>query len=429
MKSGTHPSIDAEPSRPGVGIVWLVRLRWLAAAAQLVGLLVLRWNGASTVPRAVFVIPGVVALTNLAANRWAERIGYGSVATALLALDTLLLTLFLAATGGVLNPFTIFYLVQITLSALVLSTTATWGIAILSAAGFGSLFFAVTGSGSPQAQHMYLMMADHLRGMWVAFLSAATATAAFVTALRRALERRERELSEVRAERDRNERLASLSTLVGGAAHELATPLATIGVIVGELRRSLGAEAEPQVVEDLDVVGEELTRCRAILDEMAAGAGEGPGERLAAVRAAALLAASVERLEPEKRARVRIADEAGDTRVRIPVRAVARALESLLRNAFDASPAGAQVFLRATAAGSSLRFEVLDRGSGLDKESLDRAGEPFFTTKGSGKGLGLGLFVARTLAEQLGGGLVLAPADGGGTLAALTLPAAAETAS
>lgn len=424
----TSPSHDAEPARSGVGIVWLVRLRWLAAAAQLGGLLVLRWNSPGTVPPAVFAIPAAVALTNLPAGRWAGRFGFERVATALLALDTVLLTLFLAGTGGVLNPFTIFYLVQITLSALVLSATATWGIAILSAAGFGSLFFAVTGSGSPQEQHMYLMMADHLRGMWVAFLSAATATAAFVTALRRALERRERELSEVRAERDRNERLAALSTLVGGAAHELATPLATIGILVGELRRSLGAGASPQALEDLDDVGQELARCRAILDEMAAGAGEDPGEGLASISAAALLAASVARLEPERRARVRIDDQAGEGRLRIPVRAVARSLESLLRNAFDASPADAPVLLRAAREGTSIRFEVLDRGSGLDPESLGRAGEPFFSTKGTGKGLGLGLFVARTLAEQLGGSLTLARAEEGGTSAALDLPAEAEAA-
>ncbi len=414
----------AKSAPPTVGIGWLIRLRWLAAAAQVLGLVLLGASPSDALSPLAYGVPLAVALTNLPARGAADRFGFDRVAASLLALDTLLLTGLLAATGGALNPFTIFYLVEITLSALVLSPAATWWIALLSAAGFGSLFFA--GSDSPLA-HMRLTMADHLKGMWIAYLSAATATTAFVTALRANLERRERELAEVRAQRDRNERLAALSTLVGGAAHELATPLATIGVIVGELRREGGSGVPPQIAEDLDTVAEELVRCRAILDEMAAGAGESPGERSSEVSAAALLTSAIDRLEPERRPRVSADLHGGEELLHVPPRAVARALEGLLRNAFEASPPNAGVVARIEVEPPVVRFVVEDRGGGLDERSLRHAGEPFFTTKGAGKGLGLGLFVARSLAGQLGGDLTLAPATAvgtGGTVATLTLPLA-----
>jgi two-component system sensor histidine kinase RegB len=55
-------------------------------------------------------------------------------------------------------------------------------------------------------------------------------------------------------------------------------------------------------------------------------------------------------------------------------------------------------------------------------DELARAGEPFFTTKPAGSGMGLGLFVTRAAAEQLGGDLALASTAGAGTTATLTLP-------
>jgi two-component system sensor histidine kinase RegB len=115
------------------------------------------------------------------------------------------------------------------------------------------------------------------------------------------------------------------------------------------------------------------------------------------------------------------------THLRVPRHAVEQALVALVRNALEASPADVPVQLFAMRSGgrgdTPVRFVVTDRGCGMSPESLRHAGEPFYTTKAPGKGMGLGIFLVRTLAEQLGGSLAL-ESSSAGTSATLILPIA-----
>jgi two-component system sensor histidine kinase RegB len=98
-----------------------------------------------------------------------------------------------------------------------------------------------------------------------------------------------------------------------------------------------------------------------------------------------------------------------------------------VKNAQDASPAGATVRIRATRDDRGVELAVQDDGPGMDREVLAHAGEPFFTTKAPGRGLGLGLFLARTVVEQLGGSLRIDSTPGRGTRATLALGAPAPS--
>ena len=71
-------------------------------------------------------------------------------------------------------------------------------------------------------------------------------------------------------------------------------------------------------------------------------------------------------------------------------------------------------------------FEIADRGAGIPAAVLDRVGEPFFTTKPAGQGMGLGVFLARAIVERIGGELVIASAPGRGTTARVWLPRVEE---
>jgi two-component system sensor histidine kinase RegB len=96
----------------------------------------------------------------------------------------------------------------------------------------------------------------------------------------------------------------------------------------------------------------------------------------------------------------------------------------IVRNALDASPAGANVTLEIEAGADRLRVTARDAGHGMDAETLARAGEPFFTTRPPGRGTGLGLFVVRLHAERLGGTLHLDSSPGRGTTATVEWPLA-----
>jgi two-component system sensor histidine kinase RegB len=94
----------------------------------------------------------------------------------------------------------------------------------------------------------------------------------------------------------------------------------------------------------------------------------------------------------------------------------------LIRNAVDASANRAMVTVSAAVEDGSLQFLVEDAGGGMTEETLRHVGEPFFTTKEPGKGMGLGVFLVRTLAHRLGGGLSFESALGRGTRVSLELP-------
>jgi two-component system sensor histidine kinase RegB len=104
-----------------------------------------------------------------------------------------------------------------------------------------------------------------------------------------------------------------------------------------------------------------------------------------------------------------------------PAHGLERALRVLLQNALQATPGG-EVRLRARCTPGGIGVDVVDDGPGMAPDVMARAGEPFFTTKAPGQGSGLGLFVARTLAEQLGGSLELRSEPGRGTTARMELP-------
>src|SRR4029077_20549605 len=95
-------------------------------------------------------------------------------------------------------------------------------------------------------------------------------------------------------------RLASLATLAAGAAHELATPLGTIALATRELERHLErANADGSSLEDVHLIRAQVDRCRAILDGMAADAGQSAGEQPSEVVVAELLRSAVNGLRAE----------------------------------------------------------------------------------------------------------------------------------
>ena len=96
---------------------------------------------------------------------------------------------------------------------------------------------------------------------------------------------------------------------------------------------------------------------------------------------------------------------------------------NLFTNARDASPDGSEVTCRFEKNGGSASVAIGDRGAGLPAGGADRLFEPFYTTKKSG-GTGLGLAISRDIVRRHGGEIRLAPRDGGGAEAIVTLPLA-----
>jgi two-component system sensor histidine kinase RegB len=420
----TAREISAGPGR--IKLDWLVKLHWGAIVGQTAAILGVHHSGVVALPLALLLsLVALEAAVNVALELWLRRgpdVSDAALAGVML-LDTVVLTALLHLSGGHFNPFSTLYLVNVALAAILLPARWSWIQFVLSVLAFGSLF--PLQDLAPFGVHDHAaMMEIHLQGMLVAFAIAAFFIVLIVQRVIRALDRRDEELARARGLAERRQKLASLATLAAGAAHELATPLATIAIAATELDRELArCEAVPGARADLDLIRGQVARCKDILQQMAARAGENAGEALVPVRVADWAARALDGLPGAERVVLDVSG-ASDGLVRGPPRGLERALRVLLQNALQASGEGSPVALRASARASTVVVEVADRGSGMAPEVLARAGEPFFTTKEPGRGSGLGLFLARALLEQLGGELELESAPGRGTRARIVLPAA-----
>jgi two-component system sensor histidine kinase RegB len=432
-------------------LAWVLRLRWVAIAGQVAAIGAVHGLMGIALPLAPLgAILAFAAATNVAVALWSrrhERV-HEAVVAALVAAEIASFTGLLFFSGGPANPFSFLYLVYIALATLALHPAWTWSLAGLAVACFGLLFawhvpleavsHAAHGAGSPpdagdHAHHAHASerapaaarggspMELHLYGMWVAFGVGAAAIVYFLDRVTRALADRDEELRAARDRAARTEKLASLATLSAGAAHELATPLATIAVVAHELERSL--QGDPDCAREARLVREQVERCRHILHGMAAGAGEPAGERIEPATVTAVIEAAIAGLGEDVRPRVRVERSGTEATVRVPLDALTRAVRGLVANALDASGPSDEVVVRTVGSSRECRIEVSDHGEGMAPEVRRRAGEPFFTTKEPGQGMGLGLFLARVLAERIGGDLQIESDLGRGTTVSMVLPA------
>jgi signal transduction histidine kinase len=226
---------------------------------------------------------------------------------------------------------------------------------------------------------------------------------------------------------------AELQQFAAVASHDLAEPLATMGGFAHLLRRRHAEALGPDGLEMLDRIASAAERMRRLIDDMLAlaQAGAEPAPSVPVplravlddVRAA--LGASIERTGAE----IEIADlptVAGDRGQ------LTRLFQNLLANAlkFTAPERAPEVEVAAHPEGEDWCVEVADRGFGIAPEDAERAFEAFrrLHSETRAGGTGLGLAICRRIARAHGGDIQARPRDGGGTVFAVLLPAAPQSA-
>ncbi len=424
MADSARPNLPVVPQDPHIVLPWLVRLRWLAVVGQLAAIAVayflldVRFEA-----NPIFGVILTTVVTNLvlhfliAKNK--EQLP--GLIPGVLILDVVLLTQMLYWTGGSTNPFVILFLVHVAITVTVLGQAWAAIISVLSVLCYGLLMFLpfTPLEGAPGKP---LSTGVLSAGQWIAFALVAVIIAYFIGRVSRELRQRDAAIARMRDMIAINERLASLTTLAAGAAHELGTPLATIAVVARELELALDRmKGDAVMVDDARLIRSEVDRCRRILDRMKVDESEINAQTRQPVLVEEMVRKIRGEINEQQAARLVIDAPPGLEVLHLPLQLTLQSVSILLHNAFDASGQSEPVALKIEKTGESVAFVVTDRGAGMDQSTLRRVGEPFYTTKPPGKGMGLGIFLTRLVAERFGGGLTFASQEGKGTVATLTL--------
>ena len=325
------------------------------------------------------------------------------------------LAAFLYFTGGATNPFAPLFLLPVVISAATLPAKHTWLIAGLAAAGYtGLMFFHMPLHIHGMAENDFKF---HIWGMWIGFLLAAILVAYFVSQIGATLKHHDRELARAREAALKNEQILALAA---GTAHELGTPLSTIAVVAKELENA--NLDNPELVKELKLLREQIDRCKAILARMAYDAGQlqaDSGRSMPIDQYLQELISDWCATHPDRFVSARYEGDIPAPLI-IADRTLSHAIINILDNAAEVSKE--PVNLKARWDNNELCISVRDHGPGLQPEIAQKIGQQFITTKRPENGMGLGLFLAHTTLDRLGGRLQLANANDGGSLTEIILP-------
>ncbi len=419
MESALFQEVTREKaSGRWVRLETLATLRWLAVAGQTTAVVAADQAFGVMLPRTFCALAiGAAVIFNVittqlfpATTRLSPRAATLSMLFDLVQVSTLLIL-----TGGLTNPFVMLLLAPVTISASALTLRATIivglaALGLISAMAQWSLPLRFDSGDVLTAPPIYIF------GVWAAL----TISVLFMTfyARRVAVEtyRMSRALSEAEAALAREQRLTAIGGLAAAAAHELGTPLATIKLVSKELADELAER--PDLLADAVLIREQADRCRVILADLAHG-----GKADEQVRRAPVSAVIAEAAEPHadrgRRIILRIGGELAET-VGAAQPIIRRSpelihgLRNLVQNAVDF--AETTIWIDVSEAGAGLRIVVGDDGPGFPEDLLQRLGDPYVTSRarpaalpgrtgGAEKpvtGMGLGLFIAKTLLERTG---------------------------
>lgn len=224
----------------------------------------------------------------------------------------------------------------------------------------------------------------------------------------------------MKAELDRNQRLAAMGEMAASLAHQLRTPLAAALLYTANLGQA-GVPDEARVRFSEKASGQLQRLERLIQDVLLFARGESIGRDI--IPASDLLAEAAQTVEPLMRERglmYSTVDTCEDAEIVGSRKALFGALVNLLENAMQATPEGGKICLSGKRQGDLLAIGVQDSGPGIPRETQARIFEPFFTTKGQGTGLGLA--IALGVARAHGGGIEVFSEPGVGAEFVITLP-------
>ncbi len=393
----------------------LILLRWVAIIGQFTAITVAQqyYNVQLELGLCYFAI-GVSVMGNLTAILlFPENKRLSEFENFLMVLfDLLQLSILLYLTGGLNNPFALLLIGPVTISANVMSTRST--LIIGSVAVILTTLLAQFHLPLRTNLGLVLDIPDILLfGNWAAIIIAIIFIGAYSHRISSEVQSMSEALSATHMALAREQKLTDLGGVVAAAAHELGTPLATIKLASSELIEEL--DDRPELKEDAALIREQADRCRDILRDMGRA-----GKDDLHLRQAPLSTVIHESAEPHINRGKQVHFEEkpvadGDVQQPSILRKpeIIHGLRNLIQNAVDF--ARANVWIEAEWTSDQISVSIMDDGRGYPSHIIGRIGDPFMRRRRADRssrpeyeGMGLGLFIAKTLLERSGAELYFA---------------------
>jgi len=389
----------------------LTVLRWFAIAGQLAAIAVSQRLfaldidlGPCALAIGLSIIANLISLFVYPENkRLSER-----EATLMLVFDTAQLGFLLFLTGGINNPFAMLIVAPVTVAATALNLRSTIGVGLVAAAFItvDTHFFLPLATRDGETLRMPDVFA---LGYWLAIVVSIVFIGIYTRRVSSEIRSMSQALLATQMALAREQKLTDLGGVVAAAAHELGTPLATIKLVSTEMASDLPEGSDLR--EDAELIVSQADRCRDILHSMGR-----MGKDDLHLRQAPLLAVIEEAADPHRGRGKEIivttgADNPDPEKQPIILRRpeLIHGLRNFIQNAVDF--ASTTVWVEACWGQNTMSVRIIDDGTGYPPHLLGRIGDPFIRKgrklardqkRPEYEGMGLGLFIAKTLLERTG---------------------------
>lgn len=317
-----------------------------------------------------------------------------------LFIDSLLLLALVAISGRTANPFIYYLLVLVAISSVLFEKRVSWSFSLFTIVLYTSLLYLDI---KDHTSHMFNDFQLHLIGMWLNFVGSTLLITYFISKLATALRDREILLAQAREHNLKNEQLIGIGAIAASTVHALRTPLSTIAVLLSDLKSD---RQDAEFVNDIDLLLKQVDRCKQTTNKLAALA-DIPENKNLYQKPSDLFEFLKEhyslinpRIMPTFH--LEIFDDTISLQKNI---LLDQAILNLIDNAIYAANSG--VFVNFKNQNNYLLIEVEDDGQGIPAEIIENWGKPFFSKKEGG--LGIGIFLANSTIERLGGKVSLNP--------------------
>ena len=406
------PSVDTRAN--WIRLRSLILLRWFAIVGQLTAITVSQhFYGLQLDLGLCYLAVGASVIANLVAIFvFPENKRLTDTQNMLTVMfDLLQLSFLLYLTGGLNNPFCLLMLGPVTISAAVLSLRSTvllGGTAIAVVTVLAEFHYPL------QTQDGVILAIPDLFvfGNWIALIIAIIFISTYSMRVTSEINSMSDALAATQMALAREQKLTDLGGVVAAAAHELGTPLATIKLASSELHDELSDR--PDLQEDAALIRQQADRCRDILRDMGRA-----GKDDLHLRQAPLRALLEEAAEPHRERGKLISFDLLGAEIEQPAilrkPEIIHGIRNLIQNAVDF--AASEVWVEARWDDASIGLRIMDDGRGFPPQLIGRIGDPFMSRRrNSGErssrpgyeGMGLGLFIAKTLLERSGAELSFA---------------------